>query len=105
MRPQTPQQFRHHTHFQKIIFERESKRDSLLNQHTQLFERKVMSKKPSLRSSYDVIVVGSGAAGCSAAISAHLNGAKRVLVAEKSDRMVGYVMIYSELKNTKRTEV
>ena len=64
-----------------------------------------MSKKPSLRSSYDVIVVGSGAAGCSAAISAHLNGAKRVLVAEKSDRMVGYVMIYSELKNTKRKKL
>ena len=61
-----------------------------------------MSKKPSLRSSYDVIVVGSGAAGCSAAISAHLNGAKRVLVAEKSSRMVGYVTIYSALKNTKK---
>ena len=37
----------------------------------------------------DVIVAGSGAAGCSAAIGAHLAGAKSVLVLEKDAKMSG----------------
>ena len=37
----------------------------------------------------DLIVAGSGAAGCSAAIGAHLAGAKSVLVLEKDAQMSG----------------
>ena len=37
----------------------------------------------------DIIVAGSGAAGCSAAIGAHLAGAKSVLVLEKDVQMSG----------------
>lgn len=38
----------------------------------------------STAENYDVIVVGSGAAGLSVAVSAAQNGAKRVLVLEKT---------------------
>lgn len=38
----------------------------------------------STAENYDVIVVGSGAAGLSAAVSAAQNGSKRVLVLEKN---------------------
>lgn len=38
----------------------------------------------STAENYDVIVVGSGAAGLSAAVSAAQNGSKRVLILEKT---------------------
>jgi 3-oxosteroid 1-dehydrogenase len=37
----------------------------------------------------DVLIVGSGAAGCSAGVSASRNGCKRVLICEASAKMVG----------------
>ena len=47
----------------------------------------------STAENYDVIVVGSGAAGLSAAVSAAQNGAKRVLVLEKTPTLGGHTIL------------
>lgn len=47
----------------------------------------------STAENYDVIVVGSGAAGLSAAVSAAQNGSKRVLVLEKTPTLGGHTIL------------
>ena len=50
----------------------------------------VVSQKDSkFKSSHDVIVVGSGAAGCSSALSARLSGKENVIVLEKEGKLGG----------------
>ena len=48
----------------------------------------------STAENYDVIVVGSGAAGLSAAVSAAQNGSKRVLVLEKTPAHHSFDRLY-----------
>ena len=45
------------------------------------------------KESYDVIVVGSGVAGLTAAVSASENGAKRVLLIEKNSTIGGHSIL------------
>ena len=49
--------------------------------------KRVMSLK--LRNSYDLIVVGGGSAGIGAALKAHENGVKHILVVEKEQTLGG----------------